>query len=93
MNVIEPDEVKLMHRDCPGKFVGKERRAARAGGLCQRRDAVRRASQDNPERAGRFWPIAASLVGHYALAWLPSRSLHWAKIGSVTIHQLNLIRL
>ncbi len=82
-----------MHRDCLGKAAGKERRAARAGCPCKRRDAVRLASQGNPEGAGPFSPIAASFVGHYAKAWLPPHSLHWAKIGSVPMHQLNLIRL
>jgi hypothetical protein len=37
-----------------------------------------------PQAAGRFWPIAASIVGHYAAAWLPPFSSRWGKIGSVT---------
>jgi hypothetical protein len=39
-------------------------------------------------RAGPFWPIAAALVGHYALAWLSPRFVHSAKTGSVTIIQI-----
>ena len=31
-------------------------------------DEVRRASSGNSFAAGRFWPTAASLVGHYMLA-------------------------
>ncbi|MFA7604133.1 MAG: hypothetical protein WCY29_14085, partial [Novosphingobium sp.] len=61
----------MIRRDRAGKFAGKERRAARAGCPCQRRDAVRRASQRDPEGAGRFWPSTTFLVGHYATAWLP----------------------
>jgi hypothetical protein len=44
-------------------------------------------------RAGPFWPIAASFVGHYTLAWLPPYSLHLAKIGSVKVVQTNVIPL
>jgi len=44
-----------------------------------------RASWRNPEGAGRFWPGAASIVGHYALAWLPPLSSRWAKIDSVRV--------
>ena len=43
------------------------------------------AGAGNPFRAGRFWPIAASIVGHNGTALLPPLSLHWAKIGSVTV--------
>lgn len=42
------------------------------------------AAPGNRFAAGRFWPIAALLVGHYALTWLPPRALRCAKIGSVT---------
>ena len=51
----------------------------------KRRNEVRRAFKGNPSGAGRFWPIAALLVGHNRLALLPPRALHWAKIGSVTV--------
>jgi hypothetical protein len=44
-------------------------------------------------RAGPFWPIATSLVGHYASAWLPPCFLQSAKIGSVTVVQTNAIPL
>jgi hypothetical protein len=54
-------------------------------------------------RAGPFWPIAASLVGHYAKAQacaragahfvLSPRFLHSAKIGSVMVMQPNVIPL
>jgi hypothetical protein len=44
-------------------------------------------------RAGPFWPITASLVGLYTLAWLPPYSLHSAKIGSVKVVQTNVIPL
>jgi hypothetical protein len=44
-------------------------------------------------RAGPFWPIAASLVDHYAKAWLSPRFLHSAKIGSVTMVHTNVITL
>jgi hypothetical protein len=44
-------------------------------------------------RADPFWPITASLVGLYTLAWLPPYSLHSAKIGSVKAVQTNVIPL
>ena len=51
----------------------------------KRRDDVRGAFKGNPFGAGRFWPNAASLVGHDGNPSLPPHSLHWAKIGSVTV--------
>ena len=69
----------------------------RVGNPCQQGDAVRKASKGNPSGAGRFWPIAAEPnahgVGHYAMAWLPPLSSRWAKIGSVTVGQSNVIWL
>jgi hypothetical protein len=47
----------------------------------------------NPSGAGRFWPIAALIVGHYAMAWFPPLCPRWAKIGSVTVGQSNVIWL
>lgn len=48
---------------------------------------------EQPLGAGRFGPIAASFVDHYALAWLSPQSLHWAQIGSVPAVQPNVIWL
>src|SRR3546814_7672536 len=83
----------LTRRDRPVKGAGEERGAARAGGPCKTHDEIRRPSQDDPCGAGRFWPIAALLVGHDASASLPPRASHWAKIGSVTAGQNHVIRL
>ena len=63
-------------------------RSVSQGGLVvpdKRCDEVRRAFKGNPCGAGRFWPIAALLDGHNALALLPPCALHWTKIGSVTV--------
>ncbi|WP_054732521.1 hypothetical protein [Sphingopyxis macrogoltabida] len=83
----------LTHRDCPRKFAGKKRLAGRAGGPAQRRAAVRRASGGNPCGAGRFWPIAALLVGYDAPHRTSPRASHSAKIGSVTVDQYHGIML
>ena len=40
----------------------------------EQRDAVRRTTSRNPFGAGRFWPIAASLVAPYAPTWLAPHS-------------------
>ncbi|MDB5710861.1 MAG: hypothetical protein JWL96_2931 [Sphingomonas bacterium] len=83
----------LNHRDCPEPFAGEERRAARAGSPCKRRDDVRRAAQGNREAAGAFWRVAASLVGHGEATPLPPRSSPHAKIRSVTAVQHHVITL
>ncbi|OYZ39777.1 MAG: hypothetical protein B7Y31_07495 [Novosphingobium sp. 16-62-11] len=78
----------MAHHDCRRKLLGKEPCAGRAGCPSKQGDAVRGAPCGNPAGAGPFWPIAASLLGHYAMAWLPPRSLHSAKIGSVVVSQI-----
>ncbi|MCB2088237.1 MAG: hypothetical protein KDD98_05350 [Sphingomonadaceae bacterium] len=87
VSALEHFPTILDHRDCGRKLLGEEPCAGRAGCPSQQGDAVRGASCCNPARAGPFWPIAASLVSHHATAWLPPRSLHSAKIGSVTMSQ------
>src|SRR3546814_16143580 len=82
----------LTRRDRPGKGAGEERGAARAGGPCKTHDEIRRPSQDDPCGAGRFWPIAALLLGHDASASLPPRASHLAKIRPVTAGPNNVIR-
>src|SRR3546814_2980791 len=77
----------LTRRDRPVKGAGEERGAARAGGPCKTHDEIRRPSQDDPCGAGRFWPIAALLVGYDASASLPPRASQRAKIGSVQAGQ------
>ncbi|SNS75668.1 hypothetical protein SAMN06295955_104220 [Sphingopyxis indica] len=85
--------MKLNHLDRAVKPAGEERGAARAGSPCKTRDGVRRASLRNPGGAGRFWPIAALLVGHDDPHRTSPRALHWAKIGSVKVVQFHVIRL
>jgi hypothetical protein len=65
---LEPFRPRLIHRDCLRKLLGKEPCAERVGNPVKQGDAVRGASCGNPSGAGRFWPIAASFVGHHALA-------------------------
>jgi hypothetical protein len=83
----------LTHRDWSWPPADEERYAGRAGCPDKNRDEARRAAKANPAGAGRFWPTAALLVVHDAIASLTPRALQATKIDSVTVGQYHVITL